>query len=139
MGWQGHAESRAECHCIKGIKTKNTKPNLQAVESGVTEQGDWVFACNEAFNLLACVWFDSGICHFMSNMHNTDGSVIEPSKKRHRGKLTVTCPLVAAHYNIHMTAIDDIDQVRELLSVQLRIRKWYLVIFFFLIDTCTNN
>ena len=98
---------------IEGIKTKNTKPNPQAVESGVTEQGDWVFACNQAFNLLACAWFDSGICHFMSNMHNADGSVVQRSKKRHGGKLTVTCPLVAAHYNEHMTAIDYINRVRD--------------------------
>mmetsp|Transcript_68972 Transcript_68972/g.143809 ORF Transcript_68972/g.143809 Transcript_68972/m.143809 type:complete len:91 (+) Transcript_68972:1496-1768(+) len=71
----------------------------------------------------------------MSNCHDADESVVERRKKHHRGKLTVDAPLVASRYNVHMTAIDDIDRVRELLSTRLRIHKWYLALFFFFFST----
>jgi len=124
---------------IEGLKSVNGKPNNAAIAHGVKDQGDWVYSLNERYNLLSVAWFNSGICHFMSNCHDADESVIERCKKRHRGKLTINAPLVAARYNVHMTAIDDIDRVLELLSTRLLIHKWYLALFFYLFDTGTNN
>jgi len=101
--------------CVEAIKSNgNGKPNPAARAAGVNEQGDWTFSCFYPDNIVASTWFDSGICHFMSNIHPPDENTMKRRKKGVQGKKDVTCPLAAKDYNENMGAIDDIDRVLEL-------------------------
>jgi hypothetical protein len=68
--------------CIEQIKSVNGKPNKTASTAGINVQGDSqaAFACNATNSLVATVWFDSGICHFMLSIHNPNVSVVKRRK-----------------------------------------------------------
>eukprot|EP00961_Rhodomonas_salina_P063382 851765-Rhodomonas_salina.1 len=101
----------------------NGKPNPAAVAAGVKEQGDWVFAQHRGDGLGHYAWFDSGICHLVSNFHKPDAGVVQRRKKGCAGRIEVSAPQAAADYNVYMTAVDDIDRVREACSTRLRVSK----------------
>ena len=105
------------------------------------KQGDWTWSLCKSNNLLGVAWWDSGVCCFMSNCHNPDpekasssaASVVFPANS------TVPAPKCAVEYNEWMGAVNDVDQVRVLCSTRLRSPKWYMAIFFFLLNSSLNN
>ena len=132
----GRGGSRA----IDAIKTdSNHKPNAAARQAGVTEQGKWVFSQHRRQGLYHYAWFDSGICHFLSNIEPPDATVVHRRKKKTPGKIEVQAPSCAHKYNVNMGAVDDIDHVREALTTRCRVYKWYWAVFYFLLDTCLTN
>ena len=125
---------------IDQIKTdSNHKPNAAARAAGVTEQGKWVFSQHRTQGLYHYAWFDSGICHFLSNIEPPDSTVVQPRKKKTPGKIEVHAPTCALKYNVNMPAVDDINHVREGLTTRCRVYKWYWAVFYFLLDTCLTN
>lgn len=62
------------------------------------------------------------------NIKHTDGSVSQ-----------VTCPFPVAQYTNCMGGVDRFDQRRELYSTSRRSRRWWLRIFYFIVDACLVN
>jgi len=122
---------------IEILKKKPTKANLEA--AGLCQQGDWTFSMCQEENLLGVAWWDSGTGLFMSNCHNPVEKAVKRRKRGVRGQIDVPAPECAEEYNMWMGAIDDIDRVLALCSTRLRSFKWYLAIFFFLLDSMLNN
>jgi hypothetical protein len=63
-------------------------------------------------------------------------------RRRMKGRaqpLELDCPLALAKYNQWMGAIDDFDRLMSFHSCKLRSRKWWLAIFYFLIDVASIN
>ena len=75
----------------------------------------------------------------MSNCHDPDEGVVKRRKRRVPGQLDVLAPKCAVEYNEWMGAVDDVDRVRVLCSTRLLSPKWYMAIFFFLLDSSLNN
>ena len=51
----------------------------------------------------------------------------------------VNCPLLVAQYTKRMGGVDRFDQQRELYSVSRRSRRWWLRIFYFILDASLVN
>ena len=54
--------------------------------------------------------------------------------------MNVTCPLAVKAYNEHMGGVDLADQIRRFYTCTHKSsRKWYLWLFWFLVDLAINN
>ena len=54
--------------------------------------------------------------------------------------MNVTCPLAVKAYNEHMSSVDLADQIcRFYICTHKSSRKWYLQLFWFLVDLAINN
>jgi len=102
------------------------------------EQGVWRFARGVG-NLSVVQWFDSGICYFLSNMMWPSATTVERRKRGVHGRLTVTAPNHAKDFNKYMGGVDYHDQLRAYHSCRLSSFKWYMAVFYFLLDVALIN
>jgi len=62
------------------------------------------------------------------------------NRKQKDGTVTpVNCPVAVAQYTSRMGGVDRFDQRRELYSVSRRSRRWWLRIFYFMLDAALVN
>ena len=84
-------------------------------------------------------WMDTKHVHVISTAFSpTDTSDV--NRRQKDGTLsTVTCPSSVIQYTARMGGVDRFDERRSHYSVSRRSRKWWLRIFYFLLDSCIVN
>ena len=90
-------------------------------------------------NTAYVVWQDSKPVHLLSTAF--DPTVVGTVKRTQNDGMTalVSCPEVVRQYTSRMGGVDRFDERRGRYSVSRRSRKWWMRIFFFLLDSAIAN
>ena len=64
---------------------------------------------------------------------------IERWNKKNHKITTIPCPQIIKEYNLHMGGVDLMDSHLGRLKIVLKSRKWYIRIFYHLLDICMVN
>lgn len=91
-------------------------------------------------NVAFVVWQDSKEVLLMSNAFHPKVAQTHVTRTEKDGsKKNVPCPLVVKEYNKRMGGVDHFDQLKGTYSVGRRSKRWWLRLFYFLIDTSITN
>lgn len=66
-------------------------------------------------------------------------SLVERFDKTNKTRIKITCPHVIKEYNAHMGGVDLLDSFIGRYCISMRSRKWYLRIFYHLLDMTVIN
>lgn len=86
-------------------------------------------------------WKDRGLKSvvIVSNMHNPENSSTVERKDKCGNKQTVTCPTPVSDYNMYMGGVDRFDQLMQVYSISWKSRRWWMKIFYYLLDASIVN
>jgi len=108
-------------------------------------------------NVLALLWIDNNPVTMLSTIHIIEGKGSRIDKERRRPRETSTnsnkiksvfgnsirkvlpIPKIINDYNYHMGGVDIADQLRSYYSTQLTVRRTWMPLFFWLLDTAIIN
>lgn len=133
-------------HCV-GTVQQNRLPNCRlpdkkeylytTVPRGTHEEGTAHF---DGIDFSATVWKDNKIDTLLSNFVGSQpvGKVARYDKKQKR-KVEVPCPKIVQEYNMHMGGVDLMDSFLGRYHIRMKSRKWYLRLFYHLIDLAVIN
>ena len=104
---------------------------LNQSESDFAQSGD----------ITVCKWMDRGkkAVSVASSMHDPNKMSTVLRTKKTGERETVPCPEAVACYNKYMGGVDRFDQYLSLCSIGWKSRRWWLRIFYFLIDSAIVN
>ena len=84
-------------------------------------------------------WQDTKVVHVLSTAY-TPTNVDKTNRKLKDGSVVqIPCPKPVKQYTGRMGGVDRFDQKRCYYSVSRRSRRWWLRLFYFLVDTCIVN
>ena len=94
--------------------------------------------------LLASVWVDKRSIYFVSTFHSAEApsSAQQPFVKRRRLDGTqqdIACPPVLPDYQEFMRGVDRGDQLHTYYKIGRRSRKWWKIIFFYIVECAVLN
>ena len=87
--------------------------------------------------LLACTWQDTGKVNMFSTIG--DFSVTDVTVKKRTGPTVVPKPSIQVLYNKHMGGVDKFDQLCESYNFNRRSKKWYQILWHFVIEVALVN
>eukprot|EP00102_Acyrthosiphon_pisum_P023364 XP_016660574.1 PREDICTED: piggyBac transposable element-derived protein 4-like [Acyrthosiphon pisum] len=101
--------------------------------------GDIEYAQSKDISVMR--WKDRGAkpVTLISNMHNASESTIVNRKNKKGEKIAVKCPVGISDYNKHMGGVDKFDQYMANYSISQKSRRWWLKLFYYMIDTAVVN
>jgi hypothetical protein len=86
------------------------------------------------------VWKDNKLVTLMSTYCGVEPkSLIERFDKKSKNKTTVECPFIIKEYNRFMGGVDTLDSLIGRNKIQMRSRKWFVRLFYHLLDLTTVN
>lgn len=88
----------------------------------------------------ATVWKDNKVVTLSSTYIGAEpaGKVTRYDKKL-KQKVDITCPKIVQEYNMHMGGVDLMDSFLGRYRVRVKSRKWYLRLFYHLLDLAVIN
>ena len=92
-----------------------------------------------AEGITGTVWKDTKDVSFLSNVHSSTGQDNVSRKKQDGSAVVITAPPVVKDYNNNMGAIDKNDQLKKTYAIDRKSKKWWMRIFFHLLDICRLN
>lgn len=114
---------------------KGMPPNLMKDSAIARGEYDYRFSTS---GIGVFKWRDNKTVHFASNYHGNEViSVLRTMKDG--SKLTTKCPPVVKDYNNFMGGVDLADRYRSLYNVDRKSNKWWLRIFWGLLDITFVN
>ena len=113
-------------------KCLTDKPLLKTMK-----RGDYHSATAEGITVT--VWKDTKDVSFLSNVHSSTGQDNVSRKKQDGSVVPITAPPVVKDYNKNMGAIDRNDQPKKTYVIDRKSKKWWMRIFFHLLDICRLN
>lgn len=84
-------------------------------------------------------WKDTKNVHVLSTAFLPNETVSVKRKQKDGSTIEVTCPKSVAQYTLRMGSVDRFDQKRECYTVSSKSRRWWLRIFYFLLDASIVN
>ena len=124
----------------------------------VKKKLDWDTLSGVVVNdVLAILWIDNGPVTMLSTIHKINGNEnrIERVRRQPRetstnatkvrevfgaaSKKSLPIPIVIDDYNHFMGEVDIADQLREYYAIQLSVRRIWMLLFFWLLDTAIIN
>ena len=90
-------------------------------------------------NLVLHKWMDRKLVFLLSNFHDPTSYDIIQRKERNGGKAGVKCPTSIIDYNKHMRGVDRADQRKESYSLDPKLRRSWLRIFFNFLNVALSN
>jgi len=110
-------------------------PDLARQRSNMT-RGDFKWRSREHTTYIR--WKDTKNVHILTTAFHQ--SAVEVNRKKKDGSvLKVSCPLAIREYTKRMGGVDRFDQRRQVYSVSRRSRRWWLRLFYFLLDASLVN
>ena len=85
------------------------------------------------------VWMDKKVVPFINTICNPSSLTTVKRKKKDGSTVNMSCPLSVQLYNKYMGAVDMADQLRKAYSCRRRSRKWWLPLFYFMVDISVVN
>ncbi|GBP51057.1 Chimeric ERCC6-PGBD3 protein [Eumeta japonica] len=91
-------------------------------------------------DFLATVWKDNKVVTLLSTYVGAEpvGKVSKYDKKA-KQKIDIPCPKIVQEYNMHMGGVDLMDSFLGRYRIQIKSRKWYLRLFYHLLDLTVIN
>ena len=77
--------------------------------------------------------------HFVVTYYQFDEITSVKRKQPDGSTIEVRCPACVKGYNINMGGVDLSDQKRKTLSCSRKSIKWYMRLFWFVVDICVVN
>lgn len=117
----------------KGFPKELLEPdkNLKTGQSDFANDGD----------ISVVKWKDRGAkaVKIISNMHDPE-KITEVERRNKAGeKIKVPCPEAISDYNKYMGGVDHFDHLQSTYSIINKSRKWWVKIFYFLLDSAIVN
>ncbi|GBP31508.1 PiggyBac transposable element-derived protein 4 [Eumeta japonica] len=86
------------------------------------------------------IWQDTKEVLFLTNAFHPNVNITSVTRTQKDGtKTDVGCPAVVKQYTKRMGGVDHFDHIKGTYSVGRRSRRWWLRIFYFLLDACITN
>lgn len=117
---------------LKDIWNKKQLARLRATEKGK-------FHAREKDGVVATIWFDNGIVSFLSNCIPAIPFVKIPRRQPNGEQKEIDCPPIVLSYNKSMGAVDMHDQRREVYRIGRKSTRWWMPLFYYLLDVCIVN
>ncbi|KAG8243156.1 hypothetical protein J6590_108659 [Homalodisca vitripennis] len=114
-------------------------PNELLKKDKELNMGDSDFAADGEISVVK--WKDRGkkYVKIISSMHDQE-DFTEVERRNKRGeKVKVKCPRAVADYNLYMGGVDHFDHLLSSYSIAQKSRKWWIKIFYFLLDSVMVN
>ncbi|XP_016655726.1 piggyBac transposable element-derived protein 3-like [Acyrthosiphon pisum] len=83
-------------------------------------------------------WKDNKVVHIASNYHGNEITSVDRTMKD-GSRLSISCPNPIKDYNKYMGGVDHADRLRALYNVDRKSKKWWLRIFWGLLDITFVN
>lgn len=128
-----------------GTVKRNRLPNCKlSTEKELKQRGRGSYSeqvCTvDGVDLSAIAWYDNKTVHLLSSFVGSqplcEVKRYFVSKKAHQ---MVTCPQLVQVYNVYMGGVDRLDSMLGYYRIKIRSKKWYLRIFFHLVDLTVVN
>jgi len=85
-------------------------------------------------------WIDKKPVYFVNNITHPREVTTVSRKQKDGSRKTLDCPQAVSLYNKYMGGVDMADAMRRLYSCSRKSKnKWYMRLFWFLVDTCVVN
>ena len=84
-------------------------------------------------------WKDKKVVPFINTVCKPSSLTTVKRKKKDGSIIDVSCPQSVQLYNKYMGGVDMADQLRKTYSCRRRSRKWWLPLFYFLVDISVVN
>lgn len=126
--------STVRANRLKGLKLKEDK-ELKREGRGALD-----FSIEQRTDSVVVKWFDNKSVHLLSNYAGVDPIDTCDRWDRKLGRrLQVQRPFAVKEYNKFMGGVDLCDMLIELYRINFKSNKWYMRIFFYLLDMCVVN
>ena len=90
-------------------------------------------------NVVLYKWMDRKLVFLLSNFHDPCSTDIIQRKEKDGGKTNVQCPISIIDYNKYMGGVDRADQRKESYSLDRKSKKFWLRIFFYVMNVALSN
>jgi len=98
--------------------------------------GDYDCFVNKDDNIAITKWNDSTKCIFITNFSPSN---VETAYVRRGEEEETIMPFVVYHYRSYMIFVDKYGKAVKKFSIQRIVQRWWVTIFFFLIDIVLEN
>ncbi|XP_050301506.1 piggyBac transposable element-derived protein 5-like [Anthonomus grandis grandis] len=82
---------------------------------------------------------DKEAVHILTNHHDPTVKSSVQRKQKDGSKIPVPCPMAPVDYKSNMNFVDRFDQKKSSYELDRKSKKWWMRIFFHLIDCCVVN
>lgn len=82
---------------------------------------------------------DNKLVHVLSTTFEPTEITTVNRKQKNGSKKSVSCPVVIPQYTKRMEGVDRFDQKRSTYIVGRRSKRWWLRLFYFIIDAAITN
>jgi hypothetical protein len=131
-------------HCLGTVRINRVPQSCMPSDKVMKMKGRGA-CCEKVANVdnvkLSLVsWFDNRVVNFLSNFTGSQplGEVRRWNKKD-GCYVQVPCPAIVQKYNKHMGGVDLLDSLIGLYRTKIKSKKWYLRVFFHLLDMMIVN
>lgn len=94
----------------------------------------------EKTEVVCVTWRDTKVVNLVSNFVGANPlQSVERFDKKLGKKITVDCPNIVKNYNSYMGGVDYLDSMIGRNKIKIRSKKWYMRIYFHLLDLTTTN
>lgn len=116
---------------LKNVKLPNEK-DLMKSERGTSAE---CIAKIQKVLISAVVWKDNRLVTLLSTFVGEHPKISKVQKE----SVNVSCPHAITVYNKHMGGVDLLDSNIGRYKIRMRNKKWYMRLFYHLLDTCVVN
>lgn len=127
-----------KCRLGKDLKIPSIKDlKKDKIQRSYSEQ--WVANCDNT-DIVTVMWYDNKPVVLSSSFVGQEP--IETARrydKKEKRYIQVNCPQIIKTYNQHMGGVDLLDSFLGKYKIKIRTRKWYLRLFYHLLDVTLIN
>lgn len=103
------------------------------------EFGEFV-ANHEGTEISNVYWKDNKIVTLLSSFVGSEPvKMVKRYDRKKRERVDIPCPAIVTQYNMHMGGVDLLDSIVGRYKIKMRSRKWYMRLFYHLIDITVIN
>uniref|UniRef100_A0A3B3S9X6 PiggyBac transposable element-derived protein domain-containing protein n=1 Tax=Paramormyrops kingsleyae TaxID=1676925 RepID=A0A3B3S9X6_9TELE len=132
-------------HCLGTVRTNRLKGCPLKTDKEMKKMGRGSFeekvATYDGVQIIANKWQDNRSVTLLNTFTGAHPVLqVERWDKTKKETINVTCPTSVSVYNKHMGGVDLMDSLIALYRTKIRSRKWYIRIFFHVMDMiCVNS
>lgn len=128
-----------------GTVRRNRIPNCKLPDDKALKKSDRGTCCEmvgtcDGIEISAVVWKDNKTVTLLSTFAGENPvERVERFDRKQKKKVNVNCPFIIKEYNRHMGGVDLLDSNLARVKILLRSRKWYIRLFYHLLDMSVAN
>ncbi|CAG5001413.1 unnamed protein product [Parnassius apollo] len=134
MPKRGEEGSYKLAQTYKKPKKKKDEPKPPPL---VLAKGEYKWRVNQ--NVAFFVWKDTKLVYVLSTAYHPRQKTTCRRTQKDGSKSDVSCPIGILEYTKRMGGVDRFDQKRGTYSISRRSKRWWMRIFYFLVDSAITN